>query len=1234
MIRIPLLRNLQRHVRGAAALVKKAAIALLIVVEVVALNALPVYGFSLKSIGGAIGGIFGGVVGGAVDSMIPSADEMLSDAEDRYNLDQGALQNFGETFNVSDQKNLAPEVQIFFSPTNPEPGKRIVAQALPKFFTNDMESLYYTWYLKRARCVTEGVTLQEINDTVQEGGSCDYNGDGVYDIRDMKIEAARVLAGGGFDINYNDQVGGDDDDNDGYVAYPGGNQSRSTTATSQPYYYYIHDFNSGQSFEIVDSISQDEIFGCGDGYVPICVADRVLTCPGTEVNRSVDRNRPLDVTAEGGTATGGSSSSDGTTTEATGGTAEGGSASGQRDPSVVAMTSIGQGTNSFSVCRPIGVPQCTPAVEQDSFGGGFLDLAGAGEVTCKNGGIPVCVAEDALRVTVDEARDRRATLNELRWLFIARQKGLAGDPRLGNVKPEAAASIDMYADAPLGGDFVPAPRGKFVQFQCSDEDIKALESFWPPPRYVAAVNISDGTGPGEATLLTAEDINALDVEALDFSSEKYVLDRYYSCDAELDGVTQYGVESTGRDIDMRRITTCTPQRITDENIQRFHLFPRRTASYEEDNQVGSETSPGFPRDEEEFYRTDPFDSDTSDNGINDEATIVGLGQSQFSWIYAPGDEVGVIVEGRSMIPTKHPDSSNMIMFATVNNACDYSGMVNNSVPSAVGAYQIGVRGRNVTIPAIAFEGVSPEEAFDQCLNKSPNAFVSPARGGAAKKLDVEMSVSPENPVNDPLNDDMASGHINMGSLVTINATVTNAKYRSDKLRYTWRIYRSNSGTADFDPANWTLVAGGDQGVGIFDYPESEITPLEGNGLSKISFRLNLSNDKLFGSLPDSQTVTYLRARVMVEEAFDLGSASLHQYNVSRGRGEVIFRVSRASNKLSVYNVRSAGEVVNGGAHSTQAICTGAEDPAQLVTCPVVRNQLLKIVLDDTQQAGTAQYTNFRWRVNNRPVTNPYGISCAGTGTAVSSGACIVIPVTGVPGDTFTVSVVANNVGKVGGTYGDGSVTEVTRLFVVVNPYVSFCDKIDRTEPDTSVGACQGVFRKRIATYVGDADAGRAIYSDSVFLAPPRSSPQIVAAVHPSWIADNTVLNWYVESVFHDVTGASFTVDGTRRNAGESSNVLVKAVYQQPKEIRDILRTQWRMTDSDVAPLRFSGSAQIEYAEDPQQFAASGTTAFFAAIGANAPGAALFLFRLFLAVGIIVVAMALLFTRLPQRRPQI
>ncbi|MFA5994437.1 MAG: hypothetical protein WC823_05760, partial [Parcubacteria group bacterium] len=90
-----------------------------------------------------------------------------------------------------------------------------------------------------------------------------------------------------------------------------------------------------------------------------------------------------------------------------------------------------------------------------------------------------------------------------------------------------------------------------------------------------------------------------------------------------------------------------------------HLFPHAPGEETGDNV--------FTSSEEDFWRTDPNNKDTSGSGVVDEASVAGLGKMELSWIYSPGDKIGVAVEGVALAPTTEKDASFKTMWAITNN---------------------------------------------------------------------------------------------------------------------------------------------------------------------------------------------------------------------------------------------------------------------------------------------------------------------------------------------------------------------------------------------------------------------------------------------------------------------------------------------------------------------------------------------------------------------------------------
>ena len=77
----------------------------------------------------------------------------------------------------------------------------------------------------------------------------------------------------------------------------------------------------------------------------------------------------------------------------------------------------------------------------------------------------------------------------------------------------------------------------------------------------------------------------------------------------------------------------------------------------------------FTTGEEKYWKTDPTDPDTDGDGIPDGAAIIGLNQQSFTWNYQPGDRVGVVVEGTSMIPVDEKSAYYKIMWG-YPDTCD------------------------------------------------------------------------------------------------------------------------------------------------------------------------------------------------------------------------------------------------------------------------------------------------------------------------------------------------------------------------------------------------------------------------------------------------------------------------------------------------------------------------------------------------------------------------------------
>ena len=191
---------------------------------------------------------------------IPSPSQVASELENRYHINVGSVQNQSELFNVANQKKTVPEVSLFFSPSGPKSGQKITASALPSFFANEKENLYFSWYLKRKDCDIDGSPSSAIR------AKCDADNNGRINANDWKVEAMRTLVSNGFDNSETSY--GSDSDNDGYKARFGGDNKVGVANRCATY-----DSASGNIYEIGKSSSL-LMDVCASGLTPVCMTPR------------------------------------------------------------------------------------------------------------------------------------------------------------------------------------------------------------------------------------------------------------------------------------------------------------------------------------------------------------------------------------------------------------------------------------------------------------------------------------------------------------------------------------------------------------------------------------------------------------------------------------------------------------------------------------------------------------------------------------------------------------------------------------------------------------------------------------------------------------------------------------------------------------------------------------------------------------------------------------------------
>ncbi len=620
------------------------------------------------------------------------------------------------------------------------------------------------------------------------------------------------------------------------------------------------------------------------------------------------------------------------------------------------------------------------------------------------------------------------------------------------------------------------------------------------------------------------------------------------------------------------LSTCSTSTTAGVNPYCKHLFP---------NASGGQSGDGtFSQSEERFWRTDPNDPDTADNGNKDEANVVGFGQSSFTWNYLAGDQVGVAVEGSSMIATKHNNSSVMIMWAFPKQDCPIS------VADGTGSYTARIKNYSVDIETADID-------LNKCLERN---LVDPTQGGQATNLEVSISASP----NEPLNDESGDGS---GDSVLVSAAVSNGKQSLASSLFEWNVEMSNNvqfSSAIGPTANVTK-----------DLQVLELLGItKGNALDTVGLSLNIPRNAQVGGRPLSSyllnDIGYLRFSARVSENFDSGI-------VRKGRSDVIVKFVSTGRKILATQVSPAlvGERMLVTADQNNIICNG--DTFDRNLCRVIKNEIIGLRVDDTG------LNNFQWSINGDPLTcskSNVSPDCLDSEqTAVN-----FFPVAGNPGDTYTVNLTANDTVS-------GKTVTLARSFRVVEPAIDIVSTDEGLAWPKFLGQYRDVTGKATSCVNGLCDD----YSKNVIQTYQGNSVNVEARFIPSFLGTLAEREWYINDGLMSETNPNKTTFDALGTAGTVMNLQVVARVTQSDELRRALYDIWNISPLDSPEISFSKTMQIEILE-PEATAKGGAPAkYFAAIVNYIPTSLIFAFRVLLSGALILFATAFLMGALPQEK---
>lgn len=600
-----------------------------------------------------------------------------------------------------------------------------------------------------------------------------------------------------------------------------------------------------------------------------------------------------------------------------------------------------------------------------------------------------------------------------------------------------------------------------------------------------------------------------------------------------------------------------------------HLFAN-------DDDPSTRTGDGtFNRSEEKFWMTDTHDPSTAQNGNKDEANVVGLGQSKFKWNYAAGDKVGVVVEGVSMIPTKHSDASKMVMWAFLKNKCAPTGSFGSTTGTSY-------NGGTASISTISMTS----NDLNACLK---NNLVDPTEGDQAGQLNVQTIYSPENPIIDSFSTDQPD---KQGNILTVRSSLANSATDPSRISYEWDVYANKNKTAGDDRA-WEKITADLQS-------EKAITTTKGSDLSELKVNLNLSEgNDIFSKYFDTDGIGYFRVNVTVRENFVSGKIRI-------GRSSVVVKVTRFGNQLETHSV-----VVDTTGKLKLATGTLCEDSVvERTICPVVRGQIVGATLS---ASAADDFTDFSWLLNEKPLRCEDRVSGS---SGCRSGRENFFPVTGNPGEVYTLTLTANNVET-------GKTVTLNRIFTIVDPSI------------VVVSADNGktAWPKWLGQYVDENGSATDDYSPNVFETFSGGTFALKGMFYPSSLKNNASAYWLVDGnqAIPDSTTGTVNI-AVSKPAGSVYSVDLKGLYVPSSVIKKALHDIWGLSISDFNETTLTSDIQVEVVQSVDGLAMGPletSKKFFAAIVSYVPASVLFFFRLVVTMALILLVIGVAFSFAPE-----
>ncbi|HAI73961.1 MAG TPA: hypothetical protein DCS28_03765 [Candidatus Moranbacteria bacterium] len=726
----------------------------------------------------------------------------------------------------------------------------------------------------------------------------------------------------------------------------------------------------------------------------------------------------------------------------------------------------------------------------------------------------------------------------------------------------------------------------------------------------------------------------------------------YTADTDNDGYTAY----FGGDDQKGKLEHCYIH-----NVETGDEYELETCAHLFPNAPGDETGDNkFGLTEEEFWRTNPYAKDTSNTGNTDEANVAGLGENVFTFTYTAGDKIGVAIEGISTEPTQYEDASYKTMWALTKNTCDVSTdqnaypktttTVQQNTPSIgyttttittediVDGTQINDSAtiRTLTRIVVTFAGVvisdettstcppetstiiiddttydcSGTDATDQsilttdmtvdnlndCLYKN---LVTPAEGGGAtEKLDVSLSYSPENPIND-------AGENKNGDELSFKSSVINAS-NSAYLNYTWEVFAND----EPNPDSW--------GSALSKSALDDATQTSGLGINSFKFKLNFEESK-----------KYLKIKLTVNDTLTEGGER-------EGHTDVVVPIFSSEKRIKVYTAKVSLDTDGKNPtvslpDNSQERCLLDDETTPAALCEIAQNEIIAVKIDNADSA----YTDFLWTLDGENLTCP-DINFQGCISNDKQTNISYFPVLKISEDQYSVNLSALNTGT-------GERLDLTRVFKVSAPAVKIIPNEKTNPADSSQYTCRGLLLGDYIDIYGKSFEDRsntkfqALTGYNLELYPVFSgidTPETFAKPEDcpyKWNVDGNIITTA------NVTDYGYSIDLNDygklilppKNYGESYKISFSNLFTQNNAVKQVLNKYWNVSYNGFYEKKLTDSIEVAMVSAEIAQKENSPQKIFATVSSGIPNYIAFLFRIILSGVVIIFSVKIIFFILPR-----